>query len=110
MMPEFIHILRSDMRNRDAAPSLAADDMGAVSSPVQVPMSLPHYQQIADLMAEPRHMPSKEVRRQASTSVAIGPMLACALALSLCGAVGAVVLGKGIANLAHFNVNFQTQN
>lgn len=50
--------------------------------------------------------PSREVERQdAPEPLAVGPMLLMALVLCIAAGIGASVLAKSIANVAHYNAH-----
>ena len=107
MMPEFIHIMRSEMSAPDTVTSRTVSSRGADASPDHTPRL---HQDHA--LKQARHMTSQEVLRQLDEGIRVlnaAHMVICALALALAGAVGAAVIAKGVANLAHFNVNFSNQ-
>ena len=103
--------MRGAMPATDTVTSRTVGSRGADASPDHTPRLHQIYYEFSDAVIEARHMTSAEVERQASArSLNALQMLLCAVALAFAGGIGAAIAGKGIANLAHFNVNFSTQN
>ena len=103
-MPEFIFMTRENMRTADTVTSRTVSSRGADASPDHTPRL---HQDHA--LKQARHMTSQEVQRQLDQGIRLldaAHMVICALAFAAAGAIGAMVISKGIANLAHFNVNF----